>query len=177
MTEESDKMPKYLVTEEEVKKALDIDSFRNMSKSKIMDFISLIPNMDKDIALAAINQFPAYVDMTGNMVKELIGLCDSALKETGASHKESIEAYKLILNTIKDDLERDNITPEEKKDDYEKMIQVADKIANKDKEFKEYMKDVLKYGVTFMGGTLIIGACILGINVKGVNKLPTLKKN
>ena len=39
------------------------------------------------------------------------------------------------------------------------------------------MKDVLKYGVTFMGGTLIIGACILGINVKGVNKLPTLKKN
>lgn len=170
-------MPKYLVTEEEVKKALDIDSFRNMSKSKIMDFISLIPNMDKDIALAAINQFPAYVDMTGNMVKELIGLCDSALKEAGVSHKESIEAYKLILNTIKDDLERDNITPEEKKDDYEKMIQVADKIANKDKEFKEYMKDVLKYGVTFMGGTLIIGACILGINVKGVNKLPTLKKN
>ena len=42
MTEESGKMPKYLVTEEEVKKALDIDSFRNMSKSKIMDFISFL---------------------------------------------------------------------------------------------------------------------------------------
>jgi len=33
-------MAKYMVTENEVKKALEIDSFRNMSKDKIMEFVS-----------------------------------------------------------------------------------------------------------------------------------------
>lgn len=35
-----------LVTEEAVKEALQIDSFRNLSKDKIMQFASMIPNMD-----------------------------------------------------------------------------------------------------------------------------------
>ena len=32
-----------LVSEEQVKNALKIDSFRNLSKDKIMEFVSLIP--------------------------------------------------------------------------------------------------------------------------------------
>ena len=53
-------MSQYLVSEDQVKKALHIDSFRNLSKDKIMEFASLIPHMDKDVAIAIINQFPAW---------------------------------------------------------------------------------------------------------------------
>ena len=53
-------MSQYLVSEDQVKKALQIDSFRNLSKDKIMEFASFIPHMDKDVAIAIINQFPAY---------------------------------------------------------------------------------------------------------------------
>lgn len=164
-------MTKYLTTEEAVKKALNIDSFRNISKDKIMDFISLIPSMDKDIALAAINQFPNYVDMTTSMVKGLISLCDSALKSSEGTHKESIGAYKQILNIINDDLKREDITPEERENHYKRMIEVADKIANKDTEYKELVKFIIKYGGTLLAGTLIAGVCILGINVKGVHRI------
>jgi hypothetical protein len=45
---------KHMVTEAEVKKALAIDSFRNMTKDKIMEFVSAIPNMDKDVAIKII---------------------------------------------------------------------------------------------------------------------------
>lgn len=63
-------MSQYLVSEDQVKKALQIDSFRNLSKDKIMEFASLIPHMDKDVALAIINQFPAYVESSRNMIEQ-----------------------------------------------------------------------------------------------------------
>lgn len=50
-------MSQYLVSEEQVKKALQIDSFRNLSKDKIVEFASLIPHMDKDVAIAIINNW------------------------------------------------------------------------------------------------------------------------
>ena len=46
----SKKLPKRYVNEKAVKRALGIDSFRNVSKDKIMEFASLIPYMDKDVA-------------------------------------------------------------------------------------------------------------------------------
>ena len=52
-------LPKRYVSEEAVKRALNIDSFRNLSKDKIMQFASMIPYMDKDVAIAIITQFPA----------------------------------------------------------------------------------------------------------------------
>lgn len=48
-------LPKRYVTEEAVKRALKIDSFRNISKDKVMQFASMIPYMDKDVAIAIIN--------------------------------------------------------------------------------------------------------------------------
>lgn len=51
-------LPQKYVSEDAVKRALKIDSFRNLSKDKIMQFASMIPYMDKEVAIAIINQFP-----------------------------------------------------------------------------------------------------------------------
>ncbi|MDT2767760.1 hypothetical protein P7G58_02615 [Globicatella sulfidifaciens] len=60
-------MTKTLVSGDEVKSALGIKNFRNLSKDKIMEFVSLIPNMDKEVAIEIIRQFPSFVDF-GNTV-------------------------------------------------------------------------------------------------------------
>ncbi|MCI8658553.1 MAG: hypothetical protein HFF72_14240, partial [Oscillospiraceae bacterium] len=52
------RIPKRYISEEAVKRALKIDSFRNLSKDKVMQFASMIPYMDRDVAIAIINQFP-----------------------------------------------------------------------------------------------------------------------
>ena len=49
--------------ENKVKRTLNIESFCNISKYRIMGFISLISNMNKDISLRMIIQFPLYVNM------------------------------------------------------------------------------------------------------------------
>lgn len=168
-------MAKTLISEESVKKALNIESFRNLSKEKIVEFISLIPNMDKDVAISIINQFPAYAEMTGNMIAQLNTMCDSAIKEAGKSQKESIESYKLILSELGNLLQKDNISAEERALITDKMILIADRISAKDSEYKEFLLDALKIGVPVLGGALLLGAAILGVNTRGT-KIPTLKK-
>ena len=56
-------MTRYLMIENKVKRTLNIESFCNISKYSIMGFISLISNMNKDISLRMIIQFPLYVNM------------------------------------------------------------------------------------------------------------------
>lgn len=168
-------MAKYMVTENEVKKALAIDSFRNMSKDKIMEFVSAIPNMDKDVAIKIIDQFPAYTESANNMLAQLNTMCNNAMKENGESQKEAIEAYKKILNDLGELLKKDTITAEERAQITEQMITVADRISAKDTENKGFLNGIIKYGVPIIGGALVLGAAILGVNVKGT-KIPTLKK-
>lgn len=167
-------MAKYMVTENEVKKALSIDSFRNISKDKIIEFVSAIPNMDKDVAIKIIEQFPAYIESANNMLTQLNTMCNNAMKENTESQKEAIEAYKKILDDLGELLKKELITAEERLQITEQMIIVADRISAKDTENKNFLNGIIKYGVPVVGGALILGAAILGVNVKGT-KIPTLK--
>ena len=121
-------MSQYLVSEDQVKKALQIDSFRNPSKDKIMEFASLIPHMDKDVALAIINQFPAYVESSRNMIEQYNIMCDKVLQSNDDSRKDAVMAYKTILDDLSVLLKQDGITPEQQEKITDKMILVAEKL-------------------------------------------------
>lgn len=167
-------MSQYLVSEEQVKKALKIDSFRSIPKAKIMDFVSLIPNMDKEVAIAIINQFPTYAETAGNMITQLNLMCDNILKVVIVVTKKPINAYKKILDDLGEILKRENITEVERERITKNMIDIADRIAAKDTEEKKFLEKIYKYGVSVIGGTLILGAVILGVNVKG-KQIPRLE--
>ena len=113
-------MSKKIVSEAEVKKALAINNFREVSKEKLVDFISLIPNMDKDVAVSVINQFPTYADYAKNMVSTLKDMCDGILAENNSSQMEVISAYRKILDELSELLKKDDLSPEERSDITEK---------------------------------------------------------
>ena len=119
-------MSQYLVSEDQVKKALQIDSFRNLSKDKIMEFASLIPHMDKDVAIAIINQFPAYAESSRNMIEQYNVMCDKVLQSNDDSRRDAVMAYKTILDDLSILLKQDGITPEQQEKITDKMILVGD---------------------------------------------------
>ena len=166
-------MSQYLVSEEQVKKALQIDSFRNLSKDKIVEFASLIPHMDKDVAIAIINQFPAYVESSRNMIEQYNAMCDKVLQSNDDSRKDAVMAYKTILDDLSILLKQDGITPEQQEKITDKMILVADKIADLHEDNRNFLEGIIKYRTPLIGGALLLGAVILGVNVKGT-KLPTI---
>ena len=167
-------MAKYMATENDVKKALAIDSFRNISKDKIMEFVSAIPNMDKEVAVKIIEQFPSYAESANNMIAQLNTMCSNAMKENGESQREAIEAYQKILDDLGEVLKKDAITAEERTQITKQMIDIADRISAKDTENKEFLSGITKYGGHIIVSALVLGAVILGVNVKGV-KIPTIK--
>ena len=169
-------MSKHYFSEEQVKDALQINSFREISKAKLMEFVSLIPNMDKDVALAIIGQFPAYSDCAKVMVGELKSMCSNVLTDNSDSRGAYVAAYNGILDSLQKELNRENLSAEDRAYITEKMILVADKLAVKDTENKQFLAGLFKYGTCFMGVVLVVGGTILGVNIKGT-KLPSLARS
>lgn len=116
------------MSEEDVKKALDITDFRSLSKEKVIEFVSIIPKVDKEVAIAIINQIPNYLDMAKEMVNGMINLCDDALKDAKTGRKDVIESYMVVLETLKEQLKDETLSVEEKNKITDDMISVAEKI-------------------------------------------------
>ena len=160
-------MSKTLVSVKEVKNALKIDSFRNLSKDKIMEFVSLIPNMDKEVAIKIIEQYPAFAKLSESMVAQLNKMCDTALEKNEESQRLTIQAYKQILDELSNQLHMEDISKEEREKITKQMIEIADKISVKDTENKAFIDKMVKYSTGFAIGALVLGAAILGVNIKG----------
>lgn len=156
-------MKNKLMTEEEVKKELGVQDFRSITKDKLMQFVSIIPKLDRELAIKIIEQFPSYADMATSMVGNLIDLCNNALENSKITEKEAIEAYKYCLETIRSEIESEELTPEEKEKYNRQMIDVADKISEIDVRNKKWLESVIKYGSSVLGVTLVVGAAILGV--------------
>ena len=171
-------MNKTLYTKEEVKEALGINDLRNMSVDKVVELVSLIPHMDKELAMSIVGEFSNYAEMSKAMVKEMGEICDTAIKESKDSQLEAIAAYRQIINALDTALKDEKLTAEERMQITDKMIEVADKISAKDTEQKTFFKEVLKYKEYIIGGVIILGASILGVSVKGgiKGRLPKITK-
>lgn len=168
-------MPKYLFTETQVKDALQISSFREISKAKLMEFVSLIPNMDKDVALAVIGQFPSYTASAKVMAEQLNTMCNSLLADNKDSRTTYVVAYKNILESLQELLKREDLNTREREYITEQMILIADKLADKDTENKQFLSEMLKCGLSLLGLTMVIGGAILGVHTRGQH-LPSLSR-
>ena len=69
------KIRKRYHSEEAVKKALKIESFRNLTKDKVMEFTSMIPYMEKEVALEIIKQL-YFVYVIGNHGSRIVFAAD-----------------------------------------------------------------------------------------------------
>lgn len=175
----SNMLPKRYVSEEAVKRALKIDSFRNLSKDKIMQFASIIPYMDKEIAIAIINQFPEFADFGKTVISNYIQMCNNILEKATESQAQVIHGYQTILDALARRMDVESITEEERKSITEDMILVADRIAQADLQYKKFLDRLgtkVLWGV--LGVVAIIGAGIgvhSAIGDKG--ELPQLADN
>ena len=142
------KIRKRYHSEEAVKKALKIESFRNLTKDKVMEFTSMIPYMEKEVALEIIKQFPVYVEFVESAIENYTQLC------------------KTILETNKEEYEQANLTEEERREFSEKMMEEADKITELYLQQQKFHERVFKT----IGGvvTLALGVTVTMLGLKAI---------
>lgn len=174
----SKKLPQRYVSENAVKRALKIDTFRNLSREKIMQFASMIPYMDKEVAIAIINQFPTFADFGKTAVSCYMQMCDNILEKNKESQIAVIQSYQTILAALAKKMDTDDITEKERKAITEDMISVADKIAEIDLQNKKFLDKLVTKSLWAMLGVMAILGAGIGIqSAFGSGNLPQITDN
>ena len=155
-------MAQYL-TEEAVKQKLGIRDFRNLTKEKAIQLTSMLSEMDSETAVKVIEQFPAFASFATSMVAHLKETCTAILSENKHSSQQVFDAYRTVLDNFAERLKTPELPEEEKHFIAEKMIEIADKIASKDSENKNFLTRTLNTMAAFAGGVVMIAGAILGV--------------
>lgn len=155
-----------LLSEEDVKKALDIADFRNLSKEKVIEFVSQIPNMDKDLAMKIMEQYPVFAGSAREIVGFLKDVCEKALEKNETSEKEVMLGYRKVLDCLEKSLENNELSEKERQELTRLMIEVADKMSAKDAENKEFIKDIVNKFAVVSVIVVAFGAAVLGVGVR-----------
>ena len=162
------------MTADQVKEYLNIPDFRHITRDKLIQFVSAIPDMDREVAIKTIEQFPEFCGCAQVMVNHYESMCDSILSENGASVQSVMDGYKKTLDVLGDLASADDIDPEDKRYFAEKMVEVAEKMAAFDTSNKEFLSGILKGFACFVGAVVITCAAVLGVRVKGT-EIPHLE--
>ena len=155
-----------LLTEEKVLKKLKIKDFRHLTKDKIITMASMLDKMDPEVAKKALEQFPHFADVTKEMLIEYKDILDKGLE----SNRESVQAYydscSTIIGALEKLLDRENLSPEERRYIIEKMVEMSDKIGEKDSQNKKFILAISGVGVAALAGVTAVLASTLGGNTK-----------
>ena len=155
-------MSNYPLTEAQVKQLLGVDDFSEISEDQIRVFVSEIPKMDKEVAIKAIEQFPAYSELAKELTNQYVSLAEKASEANNVSVQHVLTAYEQTLGLMTSLAQRENISDKDRQWFAEKAVEVADKMAEFDLENKGFLKNMLSSGAKIIGGVAVVCATILG---------------
>lgn len=159
-------MPREILSEQQVKDMLQIKDFRNMSKDKIMEFASMIPQMDKEVAIQCIQQFPKFADNSKEMVVQLKNVTRDLIDSSDKSRRDAIDAYNKVLDDLSHRLDKRWIPRKERMYIMDTMVEISNKIAELDKEHKFFLKDMMKYFGQAVAALAVVAGAVIGVNFK-----------
>lgn len=130
-------------TEIELKKRLGIDSWRNLSKDKFMMFISDLPNMNKEVALEIIGRFPDFANLVMGTFVHVQEQATQGLRFNHESQKKVHQAFKQYRRILSRELEREDLTSEDRFRILGLLKDAIDAEALKDRDNKEFLKQII----------------------------------
>ena len=133
----------------EEKKALDLmkkDSFRGISKDNVLQLISILDKVDPDVAKEIIHQIPDAVRGIIEVEKGYSELLNKGVESIDQSVASCYQSEDAIIQSLRQEIDKQGATFEEKKYYYEKMEDAAKRKEAKDTEHKNYIMNILDNG-------------------------------
>ncbi len=154
-------------SEDEIKKALDIDSWQNLSRDKILQFVAMMPEMDMEVALKIVEQLPEFRKLATEALNTMEKQHESTLASNGQSQKRVHRAFQEVREILGGELAQAGLNWEQKKYIFELLMETAKRESDKDTENKGFLdrlssKMVLggvaaaAMAVVFVGGKVVL---------------------
>lgn len=169
--------PKYF-SEEEVKKALGIDSFRSLTKDKVMKFASMIPYIDRDVAMKIIDQFPAFVDFAKNVVEYYVQMCNEIVNSNKEAMNAAIQGYQTILDALSGKLNKETLSENDRKAITDDMFLAAEGISKIYLQNQKFLNGIITKAGLGLLGLLGFVAAAIGVSSSfgsSTDELPQIK--
>lgn len=127
------------LTEKQVLKKLDIPDFRHLSKEKVMKFATMLPQMDPEVAKKALEQFPEFAKTIKEILKDHKEILEKGMVSNDKSIMSCYEVSSSIIASLQKELERDELTFEERKYIIDQMVVISKQMNEKDSENKKFI--------------------------------------
>ncbi|MEU9379752.1 hypothetical protein AB0D38_01545 [Streptomyces sp. NPDC048279] len=156
--------------EDSIKQALGIDSWRNLSKDKMIRFVAMMPDMSTEVALKIVEQFPTFKDFASNVVDAIKSSHESTLSANQQSQEYVHRAFQDLRDIIKNELDKGDLTGEQRIRLIEKMQEAVREESLKDSENKRFLDGALKKVAVLGGAALALGVAFVGGRVMAESK-------
>lgn len=145
---------------------LGIEDFRHLTKQKAIELVSMLDRVDPAVAIEALRQFP---ELAKFMSASLDGYADTAKRALDANDKSQQEVIKSIdslRDVLAKELEREDLSSEERERVIGHMMTLVQMASDKDSENKKFILEIAKYGLVALLGIGVTVVAVLGGNVK-----------
>lgn len=159
------------LTEKEVLKKLGISDFRHLSKNNVVQFASMLSEMNPEVAKKAIEQFPNFAMVCKDAFSQYGKTLKKAMESNKEGAKEAYASYKTIMDVLSKLASKEDISFEERKYYLEQMKEIAEKVNEFNKRDKDFLLKIVGVtGITVLS-VVVICASLLGgssnVNILG----------
>ena len=141
-------------------------AYSHLTKDKVITMASMLDKMDPEVAKKAIEQFPEFAHTMKDILYDYKQTLDKTLEENGESVKSYYSSCDAIISPLQKELDKENLSFDEKKYIIDKMIEVNKMKGDKDSENKKFLATIAAVGVAAVGVVVGVLAATLGGNTK-----------
>lgn len=148
---------------------LNIPDFRHMTRDKVVDFVSILPRMDPEVAKRALEQFPAFSEAG----LAIVGCLKDSLKIAADSNAANMSEFNAqcgeALNALETLLAREDLTDEGRKQVIDCIMGIIDAMGRKDAENKAFLAGLFRDVLTGSGVVMLCLSMALGLSFNSSN--------
>lgn len=151
--------------EDEVKRALDISSWRNLSKDKVLRFAAMMPKMSESVWLKIIQQFPRFKELALDTLNVLEREHRSTLESNSQSQERSHSAFQEIRRVFEGELRREDLSEEDRRFLIGKIMETGEREFEKDSENKRFLDGLFNKAMLAGAGAIMAALVFVGAKV------------
>ena len=153
--------------EKKALKAIKVKDFAELAPENVGKFVSVFAEMDPEVAKKALEQIPDLAHAAREMVAQYGDMVSKGLDANKESVKPFYEACQQILDSLDRELQKGDLTQEDRDRIIEHMMTVAKMMGEKDQQNKQFIADMVKAGgkVVLAAGFVLV-ALVGGKEIK-----------
>lgn len=165
---------KRQINEKDLLKMLGIPSFRHMSKDKLVSFVSALPDIDPEVAKKALEQFPDFASTMAEITAHYKDVIAKCLEGSDADTAICLEACEAINESIRHELDKDDLSFEERERLIDKQIRVVQMMREIDADGKRFRINIARIATVAFG--VAAALLVTGLGGKTNITLPEIRR-